>query len=91
MITETVVSIDDLQYLTIHCKQCGTSMTLDLNYAGADHDRDDMLGVCSICGIPFDSTLRPNVIGFKRAYEALSKHAKVSFRVKAENAIPSKK
>ena len=75
MQSELIVSLSDLRYVEIHCSNCKTKVTLDmqeLTEFGAKY------GVfapneCPGCRKGYDSAIKPAVDGFQRAYHSLSK------------------
>ena len=68
---QLVVSLKDLRYISVECKNCGTSITLDMTKE-SDHQKQHGFTplVCSVCRQSYDTAIK-NVNQFRDAYESL--------------------
>lgn len=78
MVKEIVVSLDDLQLLSVKCGDCSTVITLDLQ-----GDKFDVTH-CPACHKPFDDALVGQVSMLAQIYKQrrAAKHT-ISFRVES--------
>src|ERR1019366_1995360 len=87
---QVVVSLSDLRYVTVLCKSCGGSITMDL---AKESDHQLRFGftpvICSICHVGRDTSIK-YLDQLQMAYKALLGIADViTFRGEAESAEPS--
>lgn len=68
---QLVVSLADLRYITVECKNCSSSVTLDMNKV-SDHQRQHGFTplVCPACRRDYDSALK-NINQLREAYDSL--------------------
>jgi len=71
---QTVVSIQDLRFVTILCRRCNTKVTLDLDteFAKPRSGRFMVPRECPRCQDPFDSVLPPSIEDLQRVYKSLA-------------------
>ena len=85
-----IISLGDMRYVSINCRDCGNSVTLDMT---RDSDHQKRFGftpaICSSCQSPHDTSIK-NLNDFRRAYESLLGIAeRISFHGESEGAEPS--
>ena len=66
-----VLSLSDLRYISINCKKCSASVTLDMTRE-SDHQKQYGFApmVCPACKQGYDTAIR-NLSGFRHAYQSL--------------------
>lgn len=71
-----VVSVEDLRFLTLFCRDCHTKVTLDLEMefdpAGPHKKTFDSPKSCPRCANSFDSAIPEAVNSMQRVYRALA-------------------
>ena len=80
---ETIVSLTDIRYVEIHCSNCATKVTLDMEEPSEFSKKygEFTPKMCPGCRRDYDSAVRPAVDAFQRAYRSLIVIPKsVSFR-----------
>jgi hypothetical protein len=70
---ETIVSLSDIRYVEIHCSNCNTKVTLDMQEPSEFSTKYGEFAPkeCPGCRKDYDSALRPAVYAFQRAYHSL--------------------
>src|SRR5260370_36241194 len=96
MVKELVVPISDLQFISIECSACRTSVSLDMAYTPPKPPPQTPLMhltetpqpnvfQCPVCHAMFDSRVGENIKAFRAIYRGLVDHnIQMSFRVKGQ-------
>lgn len=68
---QLVVSLTDLRYISVECKNCGSSITLDMTRE-SDHQKQWGFApaACSVCRQNYDTAIK-NINHFRDAYVLL--------------------
>lgn len=71
---QTVVSIQDLRFVTILCRHCNTKVTMDLKveFPQPRTSRFIVPRECPRCQDSFDSVLPPSIEALQRVYSSLA-------------------
>lgn len=87
---QVVVSLDDLRYVTVLCKNCGGSVTMDMTKESDFQRRFGFTPVkCSICDVARDTSVK-YLDQLQEAYTALLGIADIiTFRGEIESAEPN--
>lgn len=83
---ELLVSLSDLLAISIECPTCHSEirMKMEAELKPAPARTIPPLESCPVCSAKFDSTLRPNIQGFRESIAALRDHSKISLQINAE-------
>jgi len=70
---ETVVSVLDLRYVSLHCPQCHAIVILDMQERSAIAERNNFFApkTCPGCRADYDSALRQTIDTLQSTYRAL--------------------
>ena len=73
MQTDFIVSLDDMRYVEIHCLNCTTKVTLDMEKPSDFSQKQNTFAPkeCPGCRKDYDSAVKPAVDAFQRAYHSL--------------------
>ena len=83
-----ILTLADLRYISIECRQCSSVLTLDMTRLSEHQEKHGFFlpGVCSACRQPFDTATK-TLSSFRDCYEELLQvPEKVTFRAEFENA-----
>lgn len=86
---ELVVSVADLRYVCLRCKQCNTTVTFDLQEPSQFTQKHGVLAPkdCPVCRTEYDVALRQGIDGFYRAFKPMLDVADwITFRGKVEES-----
>jgi hypothetical protein len=88
MVNQYVVSLAELQFVTIVCAKCKTEVTVDLKYEGRNKQPNTVDPVvpdrCPICESAFDAGLIRGLDSIRGAYSLIEEQrtARVEFGIK---------
>jgi NAD-dependent SIR2 family protein deacetylase len=87
---QSIISLSDMRYVSIQCKQCGASITLDMMRVSDYQKRFGFAPTaCSACQLPHDTSVK-NLDGLRLAYESLLGISdRITFHGDPENAESS--
>ncbi len=83
MQSDFIISLADMRYVEIHCPNCTTKVTLDMEKPSDFSEKHGFFAPkeCPGCRKDYDTAIRPAVDSFQRAYQSLLQMPKsITFR-----------
>ena len=83
---ELLISLSDLQAISIECPNCRSEIRVKITAAFVPGEGriPPPLERCPVCTVKFDSTLRPSIESFREALNVLQEHSKISLQIQSE-------
>ena len=72
---QTIVGIQDLRFVTLHCRHCNTRLTIDLEVEREFRDPRAHFSApreCPRCEAAFHAAIPPAIEGLQKVYKALA-------------------